>query len=192
MTRSKSGVTASASRRTTAASPSPVAPNAPTKSASSSPRNSSSSGNGSTRSLAQKSRFPTGLFDAGDSPRERLLLAAGYTEEQLAKLADLSMRKATQMLEATETQYYAHQGTVTDERTQPALRVQLEAARTLTEVLGLKAPPAKQTVTVVHTLELPDWMQPDQPIDVTPTEEPPTCRATRLVDDVLVSVRLDP
>lgn len=86
------------------------------------------------------------------------------------------MEKAAQMLEATETQYYAHQGTVRDERTQPALRVQLEAARTLTEVLGLKAPPSKQTVTVVHTLELPEWMTPDQPatLDVTPHEETTT------------------
>jgi hypothetical protein len=83
------------------------------------------------------------------------------------------MRKTAQMLEATETQYYAHQGMVTDERTTPALRVQLEAARTLTTVLGLNAPPSKQTVTVVHTLELPAWMQPDsQTIDVTPDETP--------------------
>lgn len=80
------------------------------------------------------------------------------------------MQKAEAMLEATETQHFAHQGEVTDSRTEPALRVQLEAARTLNDVLGLKAPPAKQTVTVVHTLELPDWMQPDQPIDITPQE----------------------
>lgn len=122
------------------------------------------------------SRFPTGFTDGADSPRERLLIAAGYTEEKLAALAALSMEKTSQMLEATETQYYAHQGTVTDERTTPALRVQLEAARTLTEVLGLKAPPAKQTVTVVHRLELPEWMTPDETpptIDVTPQEPTP-------------------
>jgi hypothetical protein len=119
------------------------------------------------------SKFPTGFTDTGDSPRERLLIAAGYTEEKLASLAALSMAKTSQMLEATETQYYAHQGTVTDERTHPALRVQLEAARTIQEVLGLKAPPAKQTVTVVHRLELPEWMTPDETpttIDVTPGE----------------------
>ena len=109
----------------------------------------------------------------GDSPRERLLTAAGYTEEKLAALAGSAMQKAAQMLEATETQFYVHQGTVTDERTQPALRVQLEAARTLTQVLGLTAPPAKQTVTIVHRVELPDWMTPDTTIDVTPTEPQP-------------------
>ena len=136
-------------------------------------------------------RSPTGYTDGGDSPRERLLIAAGYTEEKLAQLAAQSMAKASQMLEATETQYYAHQGTVTDERTQPALRVQLEAARTLADVLGLKAPPSKQTVTVVHRVELPDWMTPDAPIDVTPTEEPPKDRATRLVDDVMVTVTME-
>ena len=123
------------------------------------------------------SRFPTGCTGSptgeGDSPRERLLIKAGYTEEALANLAALSMQKTAAMLEATETQHFAHQGTVTDERTQPALRVQLEAARTLQEVLGLKAPPAKQTVTVVHTLELPNWMQPDT-IDITPTPDETT------------------
>ena len=170
MTRSKNGPTASASPPTTATSPSPTNPGVTTKSGSSTRRSSSSSGKSASRSLDRSLTFPTGFSHGGDSPRERLLTAAGYTEAQLASLAALAMQKTSQMLEATETQYYAHQGTVTDERTQPALRVQLEAARTLQEVLGLKAPPAKQTVTIVHTLELPEWMTPDAPIDVTPTE----------------------
>lgn len=170
MKRSASGPSDSASPPTTATSPSPTNPGAITKSAPSTRRNSSSSGKSGSRSLDKSSRFPTGFSHGGDSPRERLLIAAGYTEEKLASLVALSMQKAEAMLEATETQHFAHQGTVMDSRTEPALRVQLEAARTLNDVLGLKAPPAKQTVTVVHTLELPDWMQPDPVIDVTPTE----------------------
>jgi len=173
MKRSKPGPTDSDCPPTIATSPSQEKAGVTAKSASSSRRNSSSSASASSRNLQKLLRSPTGYTNVGDSPRERLLTAAGFTEAQLATLAGLSMRKTAQMLEATETQFYAHQGMVTDERTTPALRVQLEAARTLTTVLGLNAPPSKQTVTVVHTLELPAWMQPDsQTIDVTPDETP--------------------
>lgn len=79
----------------------------------------------------------------------------------MAGLAKRALEKQVALLEATETKFFAFQGEVRDERERPALRVQLEAARSVVQVLGMQAPPAKQTVTVVHKLELPDWMQPD-------------------------------
>jgi len=93
---------------------------------------------------------------------------AGYSEEILAGLAKQALDKQVALMQATETKFFAFQGNVTDERERPALRVQLEAARSVVQVLGMQAPPAKQTVTVVHKLELPDWMQPDT------TERPTT------------------
>ena len=131
-----------------------------TKSGSVTRPSSSSSGRSVTPSLDKRSRFPTG-YGSDDNPRDRLLTLAGFSEEILAGLAKRALEKQVALLEAQETQHFAHQGMVLDSRTEPALRVQLEAARSVVQVLGMQAPPAKQTVTIVHKLELPEWMQPD-------------------------------
>lgn len=134
-----------------------------------------SSGPSTTPSLPVPSRYPTG-YGSDDNPRDRLLTLAGYSEPILAEMARKALEKQVALLEATDTQYFAHLGAVTDERTTAALRVQLEAARSLVQTIGVQAPPAKQTVTVVHKLELPDWMQPDA------TPEPVTIPAEGTVD----------
>lgn len=131
-----------------------------TKSGSATRRNSLSSAPSAIPNSVVPSRFPKG-YGSDDNPRDRLLTLAGYSEEILAGLAKRALEKQVALLEATETKFFAFQGEVTDERERPALRVQLEAARSVVQVLGMQAPPAKQTVTVVHKLELPDWMQPD-------------------------------
>ncbi len=123
-------------------------------------RSSSLSERGSTRSSPSPSRYPTG-YGPDDSPRERLLSQAGYNEELLAEVTRQVVEKQIGLLTANETQFFAYQGTVSDSRTVPAHRVQLEAAKSLMTVLGVQAPPARQTVTVTHRLDLPAWMQPD-------------------------------
>jgi hypothetical protein len=100
-----------------------------------------------------------------------LLQQAGYAEAVLATLAAQTLQKQTDLLEAQTTTVLSYHGEETGRVTLPDTRIQLEASKALQDVLGIKAPPAKQTVTVVHRLELPDWMTPDEtppPIDVTP------------------------
>ena len=112
-----------------------------------------------------------------DDPRSRLLGLAGYSEETLAQLVQRSMQKKIKLLKATKTELAAYQGKFLDERRVPDHRIQLEAAKALDEVLGIKAPPARASVTVVHKLELPSWMCPDdaphQVVEVTGQVEDP-------------------
>jgi hypothetical protein len=119
---------------------------------------------------------PAGYQPIGEAPRDRLLQLAGLSEDGLAQLAKKSLEKKLQLMEANSVQYFASRGVVCDERVQPDYRVQLDAARAIDEMVGVKAPPAKQTVTVVHKLELPDWMCPDdtpaQTIEVEGRVEP--------------------
>lgn len=86
-------------------------------------------------------------------------------------LAQRSLAKKLALLEATKTETAKYLGHITDERTYPDLRIQLEASKALDDILGIKAPPARQAVTVVHKIELPAWMCPDedppQIVDVT-------------------------
>ncbi len=138
------------------------------------PQNSSSIERPSTPTSPTSSRYPTG-YGPDDSLRERLLAQAGYNEAILATITKQVIEKQVALLQADETLFFAYQGQVGDQRTVPAHRVQLEAARALTHLLGVQAPPAKQTVTVIHQLDLPAWMQPDvidatAATDVTPQE----------------------
>jgi hypothetical protein len=71
------------------------------------------------------------------------------------------MEKKVALLDAQKVSYFAYEGEVGDERTDADARIQLEAAKALDEILGVKAPPAKQTITVIHQVELPEWMLPD-------------------------------
>ncbi len=91
----------------------------------------------------------------------RLLGLAGYADAALVELTQLSMEKKRQLLEATTTQYFSYRGRVEDQRTEPDLKIQLDAARLIDEIVGIKAPPARQQVTIVHKVELPAWMLPD-------------------------------
>ena len=95
-----------------------------------------------------------------------MLGLAGYNEPLLAELTRKSIEKKLELLEAKETKFFAFEGEVVDERTVADNRVQLEASKALDDILGVKAPPAKQTITVVHKVELPAWMMPD--------DQPPT------------------
>jgi uncharacterized Zn finger protein len=117
---------------------------------------------------------PIGYGDQ-DDPRARLLGLAGFNEETLAKAVQRSMEKKLQLLEATTTLTAAFQGQITDTKEVPDAKTQLAAAKALDEVLGVKAPPARQAVTIVHKIELPEWMcpddQPTQTLDVTGTVE---------------------
>ena len=96
-----------------------------------------------------------------DDPRARLLELAGYDEASLARIAKASIEKKVALLESQKKSYFSFEGEVCDERTDPDHRTQLEASKALDEILGVKAPPAKQTITVVHKVELPSWMLPD-------------------------------
>jgi hypothetical protein len=107
-----------------------------------------------------RSSSPTGYGD-NDDPRARLLGLAGYNEAVLADITKQSMEKKLALLSAKKVQYFAYEGEVGDERVDEDGRLQLEAAKALDEVIGVKAPPAKQTITVVHKVELPAWMLPD-------------------------------
>ena len=71
------------------------------------------------------------------------------------------MEKKLQCMKATKKTYASYEGEITDEREDPDYRTQLEASRALDDIIGIKAPPAKQTITVVHKVELPAWMLPD-------------------------------
>jgi hypothetical protein len=90
-----------------------------------------------------------------------LLGLAGFNEERLAKITQQSMEKKLELLSAKKVSYFAYEGEVQDQREDEDGRLQLEAAKALDEILGVKAPPAKQTITVVHKVELPAWMLPD-------------------------------
>ncbi len=138
------------------------------------PQSSSSIVPPSTPTSPTSSRYPTG-YGPDDSLRERLLTQAGYNEAVLATITKQVIEKQVALLQADETLFFAYQGQVGDQRTVPAHRVQLDAAKALTHLLGVQAPPAKQTVTVIHQLDLPAWMQPDvidttAATDVTPQE----------------------
>ena len=104
-----------------------------------------------------------------------MLGLAGYNEPVLAEITRRSMEKKVALLDAKKVSYFAYEGEVGDERVDEDSRVQLEAAKALDEILGVKAPPAKQTITVVHKVELPEWMLPDghkpQVIEVNSTVE---------------------
>lgn len=151
----------SASPHTTTVSPSPASDGVKSTSASSTPVKSSSSGSRSNRSLRRKSISPIG-YGEHDDPRARLLGLAGYQEETLAQLVQRSIQKKVALLEASKTVFAHHEGQITDEREVADRRVQLEASKALDDILGIKAPPARQAVTVVHKIELPEWMCPDE------------------------------
>ena len=144
----------------TTASPCQENPGAASGSGSPTPPRSSSSVSRSSPSLPPALKYPIG-YGEQDDPRTRLLGLAGYNEDALAAITKLSIDKKIQLLGATKKQYFAYEGEVGDEREDPDYRVQLEASRALDELLGVKAPPAKQTVTVVHKVELPSWMFPE-------------------------------
>lgn len=172
MRRSRTSVTDLDSLRTTGNSVPRVRRGPATASASVTPVSSPSSGPSATPNSVGSMTFPIGRRHLDDSPRDRLLHQAGYAEAVLATLAGKILQKQETLLEAQETRILSYQG---EERARvhlPAHRIQLEASKCLAEIVGIKAPPAKQTVTVVHRLELPDWMTPDvtpPPLDVTPT-----------------------
>lgn len=155
----------SASPHTTTASASPEKPGVKSTSASSTPVKSPSSGSSSNRSSGRKLISPIG-FGEHDDPRARLLGLAGFQEETLAQLVQRSIQKKVALLEAVTTETAKYMGKITDTMTQPDHRVQLEASKALDDILGIKAPPARQAVTIVHKVELPSWMCPD--------DEPPT------------------
>lgn len=119
---------------------------------------------------------PKGYESGGDSPRERLLALAGLTEPALAEVAKQAFAKKVALLDATQTEHFSTRGKVHDQRVTPDYRLQLDAAKALDDVLGLKAPPARQTVTVLHKLELPEWMmadgEPAKTIEIEGTVEP--------------------
>ena len=104
-----------------------------------------------------------------------MLGLAGYSEETLAQAVQRSMEKKLQLLEATKTVTASHMGRITDTLDVPDVKTQILACKALDDVLGVKAPPARQAVTIVHKIELPSWMCPDdQPqtvVDVTGTVE---------------------
>ena len=96
-----------------------------------------------------------------DDPRARLLAMAGFDEASLARIAKLSVDKKLALLESHKKSYFSFEGEVQDEREDPDYRTQLGASKALDEIIGIKSPPAKQTITVVHKVELPAWMLPD-------------------------------
>lgn len=148
------------SPHTTTVSPSPESPGVKSDSASSTRRKSRSSGPSVNQNLRQRLISPIG-YGEQDDQRTKLLAAAGFHEETLAQVVKRSMRKKLELLEATVTHIAAKDGVITDTKAVPDPKVQLAAARALDDVLGVKAPPARQSVTVVHKLELPSWMCPD-------------------------------
>jgi hypothetical protein len=86
---------------------------------------------------------------------------AGYDEDSLARIAKQSIDKKLELLGSHKKTYFSYEGEVGDERSDPDHRTQLEASKALDEIIGIKSPPAKQTITVVHRVELPTWMLPD-------------------------------
>lgn len=165
----------SASPHTTTGSVSPESPGVSSASASSIPPKSPSSGSPANRNSGNQLISPIGFGDT-DDPRARLLGLAGYTEATLALAVQKSMEKKLQLLEATKTVTAQYMGKIADSIEVSDVKTQLAAAKALDEVLGVKAPPARQAVTIVHKIELPAWMcpddQPNQVVDVTGTVEP--------------------
>jgi hypothetical protein len=91
-----------------------------------------------------------------------LLGLAGYNEAKLAEITKQSMEKKLALLSAKKVTYCTFEGEFGEEsKVDDDGRLQLEAAKALDEILGVKAPPAKQTITIVHKVELPAWMLPD-------------------------------
>jgi hypothetical protein len=114
------------------------------------------------------SRRPAGSVGAPVvDQRQTLLDLAGVSSERQAEAVAKAFEKKVALLEAVRTQYFAREGEVMEERTHPAIDIQLKAAEALDRMLGVNAPPATRSITIVHTLDIPEWYR-------TPTQEPAT------------------
>jgi|SRR6185295_4421977 len=93
--------------------------------------------------------------------REVLLANAGFTEAKQTALTAKTIERVEEMLDATHTQFFAHEGQVGDQRTTVANESRLKAIEASYRLLGIAAPRSEQKVTVVYKLELPSWSQAD-------------------------------
>ncbi len=94
--------------------------------------------------------------------RDRILISAGITEEEQARAVRKAWDRKLALLDATRTQYVTFEGKVTDQRILEDNATRLQAAEAIDRLVGVIAPPSKQTVEVVHRLELPEWALPDE------------------------------
>lgn len=69
-----------------------------------------------------------------DTVRERIMMYSGITSEQLGLMMGAGAEKLRDQLSAQKTQYFSHEGVVTDERTTPDHPIQQKAA---VELIGL-------------------------------------------------------
>ena len=111
-------------------------------------------------------RRPAGSVGAPDTdPRAQLLERAGITAERQAEAVSKAFTKQVDLLEATTTKFFAHDGAVVDTREVSVPEVQLKAAESLHRLTGANAPPTSRTVEVVHRLEWPEWYRTeDEPL----------------------------
>ena len=69
------------------------------------------------------------------SVRERVLQAAGLSDQRIAELMRRSLSKLEEQLEAKETKFYAYRGVVTDERHVANHSIQHHAAKVLGDMM---------------------------------------------------------
>lgn len=106
------------------------------------------------------SRRPAGTVGATDTDtRGELLALAGITQEKQAEATKKAFEKKVELLEATSTKQFQFEGEVVEAPERKDNATQLAAAEALDRMLGVQAPPATRKVTVVHTLEWPEWFR---------------------------------
>jgi hypothetical protein len=72
--------------------------------------------------------------------RDVLWAGIGMTPAQLGERLRLALDRATDLLEATETKYFSHEGKVTDERLIAVHKAQLKAIHEITNIVRMLLP----------------------------------------------------
>jgi hypothetical protein len=72
--------------------------------------------------------------------RNVLWAGIGMTPDQLGERLRLALDRATDLLEATETRFFSHEGKVTDQRLIKAHKAQLKAIHEITNIVRMLLP----------------------------------------------------
>lgn len=122
------------------------------------------------------------LDDLGYSEiKKQILLAAGYTPEVMGEHLAMALGALTAGLEAQRTQYFTHQGIVTDQRTDIDHAMRLKAATELASIItvlgDMKSTPnhgvGGGTQITLNVPFLADLNVQQSSIDVTPRSASP-------------------
>ena len=107
-----------------------------------------------------------------DDIRERTLIAIGISPDELARLWKLSVGKLEDQLDAKKVQYFAHEGSVCDQRVDDDGSLQQRAAielnKMVTSLAGLNTRTQSAETKASVTLDFSGWnISPPDPKPVT-------------------------